>query len=70
MSEPDLTFIAEYPCERRCQVEFDVTDVNARFTNNQMRLHADAAHKAAHQAEPPRRAYRFNQDVLVKAGAL
>ena len=65
-----VSFIAEYPCERRCQVEFDVTDVNVRFTNQQMRLHTKAAHDAAHNVDPPRKTYRYDQDVLVKAGEL
>lgn len=50
MTAPMEMFTAEYPCERHCVVEFDVTDVNAWFTHNQMRRYATDAHDAAHKA--------------------
>lgn len=70
MAEPMVSFLAEFDCERRCTVEFDLADVNVRFTCNQMTVHAKQAHDAAHKVDPPRKAYRYAHDLIVKAGAL
>lgn len=64
------SLLVEYDCERRCTVEFDLVEVNRRFTCNQMLLHTKNAHDAAHKVDPPRKAFRYDHDVLVKAGAL
>lgn len=64
------SFLVEYPCERRCTVEYDLADVHTRVTRGQMLLHTKDAHDAAHKVDPPRKAYRYDQDVIVKAGAL
>jgi hypothetical protein len=63
------TLIVDYDCGRRCTVEYDLADVHARHTHNQMLLRVDQAHAAAHKVEPPRRTFRYDHDVLVKAGA-
>jgi hypothetical protein len=69
-AEPAATFVVDYPCERRCRVEYDTTDVNARTTHGQLQLRTEAAHKAAHKADPPVKVYTWHGDILVKAGAL
>ena len=70
MAEPMATLIVDHDCDRRCTVEYDLSDVHARVTHRQMLLHVKHAHDAAHKADPPRRAYRYDGNVIVKAGAL
>jgi hypothetical protein len=63
----DAMFSVEYACPRRCQVEFDLSDVQVRFTLGQMLAKAEAAHDEAHTVE--RRVYRAG-DMLVRAAVL
>lgn len=69
-AEPAATFVVEYGCERLCRVEYDTSDLNPRATHGMMLQQADAAHDAAHKAEPPVMVHRHAYTVLVKAGAL
>ena len=49
--EPTATFVVEYPCDRGCQVELDLSDIHLRYTHGQMLRAAEDAHLAAHQRE-------------------
>lgn len=70
MAEPMATFTAEYDCERRCQVEYDLTDVRTRSTYGMMLDRAEVAHRAAHKADPPVKVFVHSGDATVRAGAL
>lgn len=67
MSDPMATFVVEYPCARRCQVELDLSDIHLRFTHAQMLRAAEDAHLAAHEADPVR-AFRPRPEAIVRAG--
>jgi hypothetical protein len=60
----DAMFSVEYACDRRCQVEFDLSDVHIRFTLGQMLASVEMAHDKAHTKE--QKVYRTN-DLLVRA---
>lgn len=61
--------IVDYACERRCQVEIDLSEVHARTTVNKVVEMARHAHDSAHAAEPHRH-YRISDAVLVRAEAV
>jgi hypothetical protein len=45
------TLVVEYGCTRSCQVEFDLTDVHAKYTHGQMLRTVESAHLKAHERE-------------------
>lgn len=49
MSEPQETFLVDYPCDRHCQVEIDLTEVHTKFTIRQARSLAEAEHRERHE---------------------
>lgn len=59
------TFILEFDCARRCQVEFDLAEAHIRFTHGQMVEHAKAAHRAAHAKTE--KVFRFHDWTIVRA---
>lgn len=68
--KPELpgTYFLEFACERRCQVEFDLSEVHVRFTHGQMLEHAKAAHRAAHDVAV--KVFTFHDRTIVRAGDL
>jgi hypothetical protein len=68
--ERPCSFAVDYDCERRCQAEFDLTEVHRQFRLAQMLRHADAAHVEAHLAEPPVKVFRFHGRTVVRASVL
>jgi hypothetical protein len=67
-AEPAATLVVEYSCDRRCQVEVDVTDRHTRYTKHQMLSDALSAHQAAHRSDD--RVYTGRPGAVVRAGAL
>lgn len=63
------TLTVEQECDRRCQVEFDLSEVHVRYTLGQMLAIVETAHTAAHTSDPVR-VYRYRAEVLVRAGTL
>jgi hypothetical protein len=51
-AQPEATFTVAYPCEKRCVVEVDLSDVHSHFTVNQARKKADAEHRQLHEPPP------------------
>jgi hypothetical protein len=64
----DAMLSFEFACERRCQVEVDVTEERGGITLNGLRQSALAAHSQAHLRPP--RPYRFADNILVRAAIL
>lgn len=55
MTDPQFLFVAEYPCDRFCRIEVDLSEVdNLRFTYAQMQRRTDDEHQRLH-APPPER---------------
>jgi hypothetical protein len=53
VTDPQFLFVAEYPCDRFCRIELDLSEVgNLRFTFAQMRRRADDEHKRLHAPTP------------------
>jgi hypothetical protein len=46
---PQAVFLVDYPCERHCQVELDLTDMHKQFTLRQMWASADHQHGLRHK---------------------
>jgi hypothetical protein len=63
------TFVVEYPCDRRCQVELDLSDIHLRFTHGQMLRTAEDAHLEAHEADAVK-VFSPRPEVVVRAGVL
>jgi hypothetical protein len=63
------TFVVEYPCDRRCQVELDLSDIHLRFTHGQMLRTADGVHLEAHEADAVK-VFNPRAEVVVRAGVL
>jgi hypothetical protein len=61
------TFVVDFPCERLCRVEFDLTDVHVHFRYSQMLQHVTRAHAAAH-AVAPTNSFQYGADTMVRAG--
>lgn len=68
--DPPTTLAAEFACDRRCQVEIDLDDIDGRTTLANLRRMAEQAHDAAHDARPPERFFRVGGHILVRAGQL
>lgn len=66
MSDLAATFVVEYPCDRMCQVELDLSDIHNRFTRGQMLRTAEDAHVEAHGREPVR-VFSPRPEVTVRA---
>ncbi|MEU7904149.1 hypothetical protein [Actinoplanes sp. NPDC049118] len=60
------TLTVEFPCERRCQAEFDLEGIQIRFTLGQMLATTGRAHDKAHAGEPVR-VFRYQDAILVRA---
>lgn len=52
MTAPQQTFLADFPCDRHCQVEMDLTEMHHQFTLRQMRAAAQHEHDLRHAPEP------------------
>ena len=52
MSDPQATFVVEFPCNLHCRVEVDLTGVHLGFTHRQMLASADDDHKRLHEPPP------------------
>lgn len=62
MTDPQFLFVAEYPCEKFCRVEVDLSEVdNLRFTFAQMQRRAEDEHKRLHR--PPRESTPIHSSV-------
>jgi len=48
---PQAMFVAEYPCDRFCRIEVDLSDAHSQMTLQQMREKADALHQRVHHPE-------------------
>jgi hypothetical protein len=49
LTDPQVTFVVSYPCEKFCIVEIELDAANKQFTQNQMRKLADTRHDTAHR---------------------
>lgn len=63
------TLAVDFPCERRCQVEFDLGGLHPQFRLSQMLAVVERAHDEAHAAAPVR-VFRYSGEVLVRADVL
>ena len=48
---PHVMFIVEYPCDRFCRVEVDLSGERGQATLQQMREKADGLHRRIHEPE-------------------
>lgn len=48
---PEATFVVEYPCDRFCRIEVDVTGERGEVTLRQLREKADGLHQRVHEPE-------------------
>jgi hypothetical protein len=48
---PQTTFVVEYPCDRFCHIEVDLSGEPDRATLQQMRAKADQLHQREHEPE-------------------
>jgi hypothetical protein len=46
------TFVVEYPCDRFCRIEVELTNEPNHVTQQQMWEKADALHRRVHEPEP------------------
>ena len=49
---PQATFVVEYPCDRFCRVEVDLSGERGQVTLQQMREKTDGLHQRIHDPEP------------------
>lgn len=69
MSESMATLVVEYGCIRRCSVEFDLTDVQSKYSYGQIMRTVESAHVTAHKGEAVKVCTPI-PDVTVRAMAL
>jgi hypothetical protein len=48
---PQAMFVVEYPCDRFCRIEVDVSGERGQVTLRQMREKADGVHQRIHEPE-------------------
>jgi hypothetical protein len=48
---PQAMFVVEYPCDRFCRIEVDLSGERGQVTLQQMREKADALHQREHEPE-------------------
>ena len=48
---PQAMFVVEYPCDRFCRIEVDLSGERSQVTLQQMREKADGVHQQAHEPE-------------------
>ena len=48
---PQATFVVEYPCDRFCRIEVDLSGERSQVTLQQMRDKADGLHQRVHEPE-------------------
>ena len=48
---PQAMFVVEYPCDRFCRIEVDLTSERSHVTLQQLREKADGLHQREHQPE-------------------
>ncbi|GAB1689758.1 hypothetical protein [Krasilnikovia sp. M28-CT-15] len=48
---PQVMFVVEYPCDRFCRVEVDLSGERGQLTLQQMREKADGQHQRIHEPE-------------------
>jgi hypothetical protein len=48
---PQVMFVVEYPCDRFCRVEVDLSGERGQVTLQQMREKADGLHQRIHEPE-------------------
>ncbi len=49
---PQAMFVVEYPCDRFCRIEVDLSGEHSQVTLQQMREKADGLHQGEHDPEP------------------
>lgn len=69
MTNSMATLVVEYGCIRRCSVEFDLTDVQSKYSFGQMMRTVESAHVEAHKGEAVKACTPI-PDVTVRAVAL
>ena len=48
---PQATLVVEYPCDRFCRIEVDLSGERSQATLQQMRKKADGLHQRVHEPE-------------------
>ena len=48
---PQAMFVVEYPCDRFCRIEVDLSGEHSQVTLQQMREKADGLHQREHEPE-------------------
>jgi hypothetical protein len=48
---PQAMFVVEYPCDRFCRIEVDLSGERGQVTLQQMREKADGLHRRIHEPE-------------------
>ena len=48
---PQAMFVVEYPCDRFCRIEVDLSGEHGQVTLQQMREKADGLHQRVHEPE-------------------
>ncbi|OJF11081.1 hypothetical protein [Couchioplanes caeruleus] len=51
-SGPQTMLVVEYPCDRFCRIEVDLTGEQSRVTLQQLREKADVLHQHEHEPQP------------------
>lgn len=49
---PQAMFVVEYPCDRFCRIEVDLSGEHNQVTLQQLREKAEGLHKREHEPEP------------------
>lgn len=50
-ADPQATLVVEYPCDRFCRIEVDLSGERSQTTLQQMRKKADELHQRVHEPE-------------------
>ena len=50
-ADPQATLVVEYPCDRFCRIEVDLTGERSQATLQQLRDKADRSHQRVHNPE-------------------
>jgi hypothetical protein len=50
-ADPQAMLVVEYPCDRFCRIEVDVSGERGQFTLREMQEQAEQLHQRAHEPE-------------------
>ncbi|MEV6848328.1 hypothetical protein [Actinoplanes sp. NPDC051411] len=50
-ADPQAMFVVEYPCDRFCRIELDLSGERGQLTLQQMREKAEQLHQQAHEPD-------------------